>query len=276
MSLHIRTPDRDQAKVYDVADPDRHGKIIRAGEQQSEIKFDDGAERVVPNAHVRQVGATFVNTILDALPGAKTDELTQVNSSDPTSEDTVIHRGKEAWHRLRTHTTFEDWKAVGKACSIGQATAMRDAHANKPKGRGYNAAISAWDKKHGFVDLDKGVRSRLLDVMSHLAGIEAELAKLSDTKRQELNHPNAVWRFWKRVTKPTSTEQRTSPVQKLKDSIVALQEQNDRMQREIERGGGDLWTPEDRPKDIAKIILGKLTKAKAEKVAREIFAALKA
>jgi hypothetical protein len=145
---------------------------------------------------------------------------------------------------------------------------MRDAHVNKPKGRGYNAAISAWDKKHGFADLDKGVRSRLLDVMRHLAGIEAELAKLSDTKRQELNHPNAVWRFWKRVTKPTSTEQRTSPVQKLKDTIVALQEQNDRMQHEIERGGGDLWTPEDRPKDIARIIVGKLTKAKAEKVAR--------
>jgi hypothetical protein len=275
MALDIRVRAVDQGRVFDVDDPDRHGKIIKEGEEQSEVRFDDGAERVVPNAHLRQVGATFVNTILDALPGAKTDELTQVNSSNPTSEDTVIHRGKEAWHRLRTHMTFEDWKAVGKACSIGQATAMRDAHANKPKGRGYNAAILAWDKKHGFADLDKGVRSRLLDVMSHLAGIEAELAKLSDTKRQELNHPNAVWRFWKRVTKPPSTEQRTSPVQKLKDSIVDLQEQNDRMRREIDRGGGDIWNSDDRPRDIAKIILTKLTKSKAEKVAREILAAVK-
>jgi hypothetical protein len=275
MSLNTQSRAADQGggRVYDTADPDRHGKIIREGEQQSEVRFDDGAERVIPKAHLRQVGATFANAILDALPGAKTDELTQVNSSNPTSEDTVIHRGKEAWYRLRTHTTFEDWKAVGKACSIGQATAMRDAHANKPKGRGYNAAIAAWDKKHGFADLDKGVRSRLLDVMSHLAGIEAELAKLPDVKRQELNHPNAVWRFWKRVTKPPSSS--VSPVQKLKDSIASLQEDNDRMRREIDRGGGDLWTPEDRPKDIAKIILGKLTKAKAEKVAREILTALK-
>jgi hypothetical protein len=273
--LDIQTPTANQGKVFDVSDPDRHGKIIREGEQQCEVRFDDGAERVIPNAHLSQVGATFANTILDALPGAKTDELTQVNSSNPTSEDTIIHRGKEAWHRLRTHTTFEDWKAVGKACSIGQATAMRDAHVNKPKGRGYNAAISAWDKKHGFADLDKGVRSRLLDVMRHLAGIEAELAKLSDTKSQELNHPNAVWRFWKRVTKPPSTEQRISPVQKLKDSLVALQEENDRMSREIERGGGDLWNKDDRPHDIARIIVGKLSKSKAEKVAREILAAVK-
>jgi hypothetical protein len=36
-----------------------------------------------------------------------------------------------------------------------------------------------------------------------------------------------------------------------------------------------LWAPEDRPRDIAKIILSKLTKTKAEKVAREILAALK-
>jgi hypothetical protein len=42
------------------------------------------------------------------------------------------------------------------------------------------------------------------------------------------------------------------------------------MRREIAQGGGDLWSPEDRPQDIAKVIVGKLTKSKAEKVAREI------
>ena len=48
------------------------------------------------------------------------------------------------------------------------------------------------------------------------------------------------------------------------------------MKREIERGGGDLWSKDDRPRDIAKVILGKLTKAKAQKVAEEILMALKA
>ena len=63
---------------------------------------------------------------------------------------------------------------------------------------------------------------------------------------------------------------KASPMQKLKDSLVTLQEDNDRMKREIVAGGGDLWSKDDRPKDIARVILDKLTKTKAEKVAREI------
>ena len=72
-----------------------------------------------------------------------------------------------------------------------------------------------------------------------------------------------------------NSPQKVSAVQKLKDSLVNLQEENDRMRREIERGGGDLWSADDRPKDIARIIVDKLTKAKAERVAREILNALK-
>jgi hypothetical protein len=64
-------------------------------------------------------------------------------------------------------------------------------------------------------------------------------------------------------------------MQKLKDSVAALSEENDRMRREIARGGGDLWTPEDAPQEIARIMLGKLTEDKAEKTARAILAALK-
>ena len=64
--------------------------------------------------------------------------------------------------------------------------------------------------------------------------------------------------------------------QKLQDSVTTLQEENDRMRREIERGGGDLWTKDDRPKDIARLMIGKLGKSKAAKLADEIRKALKA
>jgi hypothetical protein len=129
MSLNIRTPDSNQ--VFDVADPDRHGQVIKTGAEVSEVRFDDGAERNVPNAHLRPVGASI------------DDELTR--STHP--EEAVLHRGREAWNRLRTNSTWEDWKAVGKAHVIGQSTAMRDAHVNKPKGRSYNAAFSAVGEK---------------------------------------------------------------------------------------------------------------------------------
>jgi hypothetical protein len=77
------------------------------------------------------------------------------------------------------------------------------------------------------------------------------------------------------VIPKADAEPKPSAMQKLKDSVAALSEENDRMKREIERGGGDLWCPEDRPRDIANVIVAKLTRAKAEKVAREILSVLK-
>jgi hypothetical protein len=48
-------------KVFDAADPDRHGKIIKAGPEVSQIRFDDGAERNIPNNHLQMVDAPPVD-----------------------------------------------------------------------------------------------------------------------------------------------------------------------------------------------------------------------
>jgi hypothetical protein len=254
MSLDIRSPDPKQAKVFDVADPDRHGKVIKAGSEVSEVRFDDGAERNVSNDHLRTV-----------------DELDQSSSKFEEPEQAAIREGREAWRRVCT--SWDDWKKVGAAFVIGRTTAMRDAHTNVPKGRGYNAALRAWQKKHGFEGLDDtGDQTRLFRCMEHLAEIEPWLAK-PENKKLRLNHPSAIWRRWQASLKPQvpDGEKPLSHLEKLNNSIAALQEENDRLMR----AGGDLWTPEDRPKDIARIIVGKLSKAKAEKVAREILAALR-
>ena len=58
---------------------------------------------------------------------------------------------------------------------------------------------------------------------------------------------------------------------------MALIEERDRYKREYERDGGDLWNSDDRPLDIARmVILQCKSKTKAENVAREILKALKA
>jgi hypothetical protein len=249
-------------RVYDVA-PDRHGTIIKAGPEVSEVRFDDGPERNVPNAHLRPVGA------------AVDDELD--NPTHPTSQPTaepvehaVVRQGQEAWSRLRNNSTWEDWKKVGAAHVIGRTTAMRDGHINKPKGRSYNAAFSAWQKKFGFQDLDKGDRSRLFDVMDHLKKIDDWLRKLPESERLRLTHPSSVWRRWKAATREPDTEPKTSPYKKLQAEHMALIEERDRYKREVDRGGGDLWSAQDKPQDIAKVIFDKVGKSKAEKVARAI------
>ena len=263
MSLNIEPSAANQGKaVFDVADPTRVGKVIRVGAEVSEVRFDDGAERNIPNIHLR---------------GA--DELDQSSSKSEVPEHAVIREGREAWHRVCT--SWSDWKKVGAAFVIGGATAMRDAHTNVPKGRAYNAALRAWQNKHGFEGLDDtGDQTRLFRCMEHLAEIEPWLAK-PENKKLRLNHPSAIWRRWQASLKPpvSDDEKKPSHVQKLNNSIAALQEENDRMRREIERGGGDLWTVDDTSKDIAHIMIKKLGMTKFENVmrdGREIIKALKA
>jgi hypothetical protein len=112
--------------------------------------------------------------------------------------------------------------------------------------------------------------------MDHLNEINGWLQKRPGSERVRLNHPSSVWRRWKAATaepKP-DTEAKLSPMRKLQDSLAAAIEERDRYKREVERGGGDLWASEDRASDIAKVILSKLTKRKAETVARAILKAV--
>jgi hypothetical protein len=251
-------------KVFDDADPDRYGTIVKTGPEVSEVRFDDGAVRNVVNDHLHTVEVTEVeldNPVLAAEPPVPV----------------AVRQGQEAWQRLRSHSTWEDWKKVGAALVIGRAEAMRDGHVNKPKGRSYNAAINAFLKKFGFDGLDSGDRSRLLDVMDHQSEVEGWLSKLTPKERLRLNHPASVWRRWKAsaVVPNPNTPPKVSPFQKLNESIAILEEENHRMRREIERGGGDLWSADDRPKDIAQVMITKLGKSKAGKLADEIRKALK-
>jgi hypothetical protein len=79
-------------------------------------------------------------------------------------------------------------------------------------------------------------------------------------------------RRWEKtlVKKPDDAAPKISHVEKLKASIVALSEENARMQREIERGGGDLWSPLDTAKDIAAVIVTKVSASKAQAIASEL------
>ena len=86
MALDIRSTHADQGKVFDVADPELHGKVIKAGLEVSEIEFDDGAQRYVSNVHLRAVEVVA-------------DELSQLNPSSAVSE--IIRRGQEAMARKR-------------------------------------------------------------------------------------------------------------------------------------------------------------------------------
>src|SRR5947209_20463825 len=80
----------------------------------------------------------------------------------------------------------------------------------------------------------------------------------------------------RRQTSPIQTKPRKYRRAKLKESIARLDEENHRLKQEIARGGGDLWTPDDKPEHIARVMAEKLSPTKPEKVARAIIKMLKA
>ena len=62
---------------------------------------------------------------------------------------------------------------------------------------------------------------------------------------------------------------------KLRTAHVEVIEENYRLKQEIERGGGDVWTSDDKPADIANIMASKLSIDKLERTARAMLAIVK-
>src|ERR1700730_8273358 len=109
---------------------------------------------------------------------------------------TLVSRGREAWHTLRNDETWEKWIAIGRALEAGRTAIMRHLHTNQPKGRIWSEVFGAWLKENEFDQIDKGVRSRLQTCIDNLTEIEAWRQTIGLTLRLQLNHPNAVLRRW--------------------------------------------------------------------------------
>jgi hypothetical protein len=197
-----------------------------------------------------------------------TDETTKHRWDRPTDDEALIQRGREAFERLANGRTWDDWIAVGEALLIGRTAAMREAHTNEPKGGRYNEIFGLWLRHYGFDRLDKSDRAKLMEVMNHRAEIEAWRTLLPSNKRMLLNHPTTVLRNWKASTQIPRADRPPSPMAQLQAAHVEILEENDRLRRDAERGGGDLWTAKDTADQIAKVMADKLTLDKLERTAR--------
>jgi hypothetical protein len=181
------------AAVFDIADPDGYGKIIAIGPEQSEVRFDDGAERNVANVHLRTVEVIA-------------NGLCQHNSS---SVSEVVRLGQEAMQRKRR--SWDDWLLIAEALQAGRTELMRALHTNEANGRRYEKAMGDWLVANGFKEIDKSARGRLLDCLKHKAEIQAWRARLTDSERWKLNHPDTVLRKWKASTGPERAAEAGEP-----------------------------------------------------------------
>jgi hypothetical protein len=199
------------------------------------------------------LSGTLVNSGMMGCPG------------QPIVADECIEAGRQASERLKAASkhAWADWLLVGKAWQHVRSQAMFAAQTNQPSGRRFSQQCSDLLKRAGLDWIDKGTRSRLLDCLEHHEEIDAYLAKLPPGKRLKTNHPNAVWRGWQASISQKPTQPKQSP-------IAQLKEENARLRREVESGGGDLWAPTDTAKDIAMVIRSKVSPSKAKAIADEL------
>lgn len=122
----------------------------------------------------------------------------------------TIEKGRAAWARIQQDAHWQDWVITGKALMIGRQDAMREAHTNKPEGGAYTRAFSAWLAAHGFGDMDKGTRARLLYCIDDLDRITAWRAGFATNQRRDYNHPSTVWRKYEASKKTKQTDSKPS------------------------------------------------------------------
>ena len=107
------------AAVFDLSDPDRLGKIIIAGPQQSEVKFDDGAVRIVPNVHLGAVGvepevdnAVSIDKASIATNPALAEHARAIRELVTRTREGIIAIGRhlaEARNHVVAHGAWLDW-----------------------------------------------------------------------------------------------------------------------------------------------------------------------
>ena len=209
-----------------------------------------------------------------ALPTPGVKHPDGLNCVNPSINETV-RIGQEAMARKRRG--WSDWIAIGEALQVGRAEVMRDAHTNQPTGRRYEKAMAEWLVANGFREIDKGVRSRLLECLQHRTEIDQWLSRLTDSERFRFNHPNTVLKRWKGSTAvpDPNAAPKPSPYALLKAAHAEIIEENHRLQHRIEAADGDLWKSTDTAEAIAGVMVATLSLAKAERTAREILKRVK-
>ena len=206
------------------------------------------------------------------LPGATETETNQ-SASFSTSEDQALEAAREA---LATEKrSFERWLVIGRGVKILRQRADLLNLGRKTFARLMEEQGFKMDGPKPGRQFDKSTVTRLLQVMEREREvIEWHRKKLTPTEQIAWASPNAIIRHCPIFAKPKDPDTSLSPFEKLKQVNLDLQERLHRAEEEIKRGGGDLWTKDDRPEDIAAIMLSKLSPTKAERVARAMLEAV--
>jgi hypothetical protein len=137
----------------------------------------------------------FVGSTLRPVPELP-EAATLVELGLPFTDTELLHiRTAMALHKASRQPmlTWDGWKAIGLALSIGEFRAKQHAdHVVTSRGP-YGQAVSQFLNATGFAFINKGVRWALRQCIDHLDEVEAWRDALDPNDRAHLNNPIDVW-----------------------------------------------------------------------------------
>jgi hypothetical protein len=200
-----------------------------------------------------------------------TAQLTNTPGIPPLTqqERTYVEAALEAMQSLKK--TFEFWMAIGQGLK-----ALRD----KAGHLGGKFTFDRLREREGLgpETINKTRVSRLLTILEQRTEVERWRARLSDKQRFDWASPEAVWNHCP-LFHPASggsahaQQQRPSRTVELERVNAELQEENHKLKQ---RDGSLFDYRRDSLRDIASTLIARGTPGRAEGLAREILAQLKA
>jgi hypothetical protein len=109
----------------------------------------------------------------------------------------TIRLGRDAWEQINKAQSFEAWKHIGAALSVGKKHALKVSGAPTAWGRNYSLEFSLWIQQHGFERMPAPTRSVAIELHENAEAITAWRDTLPEKQRRRLVHPLSVTRRWK-------------------------------------------------------------------------------
>jgi len=145
-----------------------------------------------------QIGRPVTLPPLKLLPIDDVAERREL--AERLAQERTVRVGRDAWIKIANCQSFDQWRKIGAALSVGKQHALKVSGASEPWGRNYTHAFSRWAKARGFKNMAASVRSVAIELYENLPAIEAWRATLSEKQRRSLIHPLSNVRRWRAAT----------------------------------------------------------------------------
>jgi hypothetical protein len=201
-----------------------------------------------------------------------------VTLSDQKAREELYRRASEKWQQLKKSETetWGDYAAIGEALFEKQREIMHVLGVNSPHGRGFQKTMKTWLVAHKLNDMDKSVRSRLIELTKYRSEVQEMMAEWSLNQRMEWNHPNTVYRRWitwrkgegiqgskqkKTVSAAKQTRQELAAAQNelltMKEQLTKKSQDFDALQASFDEKGGIVITIKEHARTQAEKLLAK-------------------